>query len=168
MPRFVENQGGPVVDWRQMRRFGIPESLLPPGTEVLFYEPTAWERYRIQILLIAAVILLQGATIAALMIQRRRGRNMAQQLAHHTSNGCNVCPGDLMASGTISGPSPDSYGSLLELAWKGTRPVQLPTGETRTFLEDGDRVTMTGWCQGEGYRVGFGEATGKILAAQSA
>lgn len=81
VPRFVENQGGPVVDWRQMRRFGIPESLLPPGTEVLFYEPTAWERYRIQILLIAAVILLQGATIAALMIQRRRGRNMAQQLA---------------------------------------------------------------------------------------
>jgi fumarylacetoacetase len=91
--------------------------------------------------------------------------NMAQQLAHHTSNGCNVRPGDLMASGTISGSTPDSYGSLLELAWKGTRPVQLPNGETRSFLEDGDRVTMTGWCQGDGYRVGFGEVTGKILPA---
>jgi len=91
--------------------------------------------------------------------------NIAQQLAHHTVNGCNLQPGDLLASGTISGPTPDSYGSMLELAWKGTKPLQLPNGETRTFLEDGDRVTMTGWCQGPGYRVGFGEVTGRILPA---
>jgi fumarylacetoacetase len=89
--------------------------------------------------------------------------NMAQQLAHHTVNGCNLRPGDLLASGTISGPTPDSYGSLLELTWKGTRPLTLPGGETRTFLQDADRITMTGWCQGSGYRVGFGEVTGRIL-----
>jgi fumarylacetoacetase len=88
--------------------------------------------------------------------------NMAQQLAHHTSNGCNLRPGDLLASGTISGPEPGSYGSLLELTWGGERPISLPTGETRRFLEDGDVLTITGWCQGDGYRVGFGEVTAQI------
>jgi fumarylacetoacetase len=91
--------------------------------------------------------------------------SIAQQVAHHTVNGCNLRPGDLLASGTISGPDPDSYGSLLELSWRGTKPVAFPNGETRRFLEDGDRVTMTGWCQGNGYRVGFGEVTGVILRA---
>jgi fumarylacetoacetase len=71
--------------------------------------------------------------------------NICQQIAHHTSNGCNLQTGDLLASGTISGPTPDSLGSMLELAWKGTRPISLPGGERRTFLQDGDRVTMTGW-----------------------
>jgi fumarylacetoacetase len=92
--------------------------------------------------------------------------NVCQQLAHHASNGCNLRPGDLLASGTVSGPTPDSLGCLLELAWKGTRPLSLPNGETRTFLQDGDRVTMTGWCQGDGYRVGFGEVTGRLLPAR--
>ncbi len=91
--------------------------------------------------------------------------NICQQVAHHTINGCNLQPGDLLASGTISGPTPDSLGSMLELAWKGTRPIQLPGGETRVFLQDGDRLTLTGWCQGPGYRVGFGEVTGRILPA---
>ena len=71
----------------------------------------------------------------------------------------------LSPTGTISGPTPDSYGSMLELAWRGSKPICLPNGEQRTFLEDGDRVTMTGWCQGQGYRVGFGELTGRILPA---
>jgi fumarylacetoacetase len=93
--------------------------------------------------------------------------NICQQLAHHTVNGCNLRPGDLLASGTVSGPTPDSYGSLLELTWKGTKPLSLPNGERRTFLQDGDRVTMTAWCQGHGYRVGFGEVTGRILPARS-
>jgi fumarylacetoacetase len=92
--------------------------------------------------------------------------NMAQQLAHHTSNGCNMRPGDLLASGTISGPTPDSYGSLLELTWRGKQPLQLAPGEDRRFLEDGDRVTFTGWGQGQGYRVGFGEVTGKLFPAK--
>lgn len=91
--------------------------------------------------------------------------SVAQQLAHHTVNGCNLRPGDLLASGTISGPTPDSFGSLMELSWRGTKPIPLPDGETRSFLQDGDRVTLTGWCQGDGYRVGFGEVTGKVLPA---
>lgn len=90
---------------------------------------------------------------------------MHQQLTHHTVTGCNVRPGDLMASGTISGPEKGSYGSMLELSWKGSKPIALASGETRTFLQDGDTVTMTGWCQGDGYRVGFGEVTGTILPA---
>ncbi len=88
-----------------------------------------------------------------------------QQLAHHTVTGCNLRPGDLLASGTISGPTPDSYGSLLELTWKGEKPLRLASGEERKFLLDGDRVTMTGWCQGEDHRVGFGQVTGKIVPA---
>ena len=91
--------------------------------------------------------------------------NVAQQVAHHTVNGCNLRTGDLLASGTVSGPTPDSYGSLLELAWRGTRPVALGNGEERRFLEDGDRVTFRGWCQGDAYRIGFGEVTGRILPA---
>jgi len=92
--------------------------------------------------------------------------NMAQQLAHHTVNGCNAQTGDLMASGTISGPTPESYGSMLELSWRGERPIDFPNGEKRTFLKDGDEITMRGWCQGDGYRVGFGEVSGRILPAR--
>jgi fumarylacetoacetase len=92
--------------------------------------------------------------------------SMAQQLAHHTVNGCNLRPGDLLASGTVSGPTPDSLGCLLELTWRGSRPLTLPSGEQRTFLQDGDRLSLTGWCQGEDYRVGFGEVTGAILPAE--
>ncbi|MGI9089278.1 MAG: fumarylacetoacetase [Chthoniobacterales bacterium] len=91
--------------------------------------------------------------------------SMAQQLAHHTSGGCNLQPGDLLASGTISGPTEDSRGCMLELTWRGAKPLQLARGETRKWLEDGDRLTITGWAQGEGYRVGFGEVTGRVLPA---
>ncbi|MCP9291118.1 fumarylacetoacetase [Gracilimonas sediminicola] len=90
---------------------------------------------------------------------------MAQQLAHQTVSGCNVKPGDLYASGTISGPEADSYGSMLELTRNGTHPLTLPSGEGRSFLEDGDEVIMSGFAQGEGFKVGFGEVTGKILPA---
>jgi fumarylacetoacetase len=92
---------------------------------------------------------------------------MRQQLAHHTCNGCNVRPGDLMASGTISGPTPDTYGSMLELAWRGTKPIKFPNGEERKFIQDGDRISMTGFCQGEAYRIGFGDLTGRILPADA-
>jgi fumarylacetoacetase len=92
--------------------------------------------------------------------------SLAQQVAHHTINGCDLRPGDLLASGTISGPTPDSLGCMLELTWRGARPRKLANGEERIFLQDGDRVTMTAWCQGPGYRVGFGAVTGKILPAQ--
>lgn len=90
-----------------------------------------------------------------------------QQLAHHTVGGCNVRPGDLMASGTISGPDPGSYGSLLELTWRGENPIPFEGGSERTFLEDGDCLTLTGWAEhDDGYRVGFGECTGEVLPAQ--
>lgn len=89
--------------------------------------------------------------------------SIAQQLAHQASNGTPLQPGDLYASGTISGETPDSFGSLLELTWRGQNPILLDeTGETRTFLEDGDTVTMTAYAQGRGYRIGFGEVKGRI------
>jgi fumarylacetoacetase len=89
----------------------------------------------------------------------------AQQLAHHTVNGCNLQPGDLLASGTISGPTEKSRGCMLELTWRGANPLKLCNGEIRKWLEDGDVLTITGWCEGDGYRVGFGEVSGKISAA---
>lgn len=89
--------------------------------------------------------------------------NMCQQLAHHTVNGCNVRVGDVMASGTISGPTNDSYGSMLEICWKGTRPVVMPDGSERRFIQDGDTVKMRAWCEKEGIRLGFGECDGKIM-----
>lgn len=92
--------------------------------------------------------------------------DISQQLAHHTVTGCNMRTGDLLASGTISGPDKNSYGSLLELTWRGTEPIKLPDGEERKFLQDGDTLIISGYCQGEGYRVGFGEVTGKILPAK--
>ena len=91
---------------------------------------------------------------------------MNQQIAHHTINGCNLRTGDLLASGTISGDERESFGSLLELAWGGKNPIELPNGEKRTFLEDGDTVIMTGYAQGDGFRVGFGEVRGTIVAAR--
>jgi len=89
--------------------------------------------------------------------------NMCQQLAHHTVNGCNVNVGDLLASGTISGPTPDSFGSMLEICWKGTKPVDMPDGTQRKFIEDGDTVVMRGWCERDGIRIGFGECDGMIV-----
>jgi len=91
--------------------------------------------------------------------------SMAQQLAHHTIAGCNVQVGDLMGSGTISGPTPDSYGSLLEITWNATKPLTLSNGEQRTFIQDGDTVIMKGHCEKDGLRIGFGEVSGKILPA---
>ncbi|MEC5407132.1 fumarylacetoacetase [Paraburkholderia sp. MPAMCS5] len=98
--------------------------------------------------------------------------SMAQQLVHHTSAGCNTRVGDLLGSGTISGPKSEStddkigtFGSLLELTWNGQSPLKLDNGETRGFIEDGDELTLVGWCQGDGYRVGFGSCVGAILPA---
>ena len=89
--------------------------------------------------------------------------SMAQQLAHHTVNGCNVRNGDLMASGTISGPAPDSYGSMLEITWRGTKPVTLANGEERKFIADGDTVIIGGHCEKNGLRIGFGTVEGTVL-----
>jgi fumarylacetoacetase len=90
---------------------------------------------------------------------------MKQQLVHHSITGCNMNPGDLLASGTISGPEPSSFGSMLELSWKGTKPLKLDDGTERKFLQDGDTVIMEGVCHGKGIRIGFGAVTGKVLPA---
>jgi fumarylacetoacetase len=91
---------------------------------------------------------------------------VAQMLAHHTSNGCNLRSGDLMASGTVSGAERESWGSLMEITSRGREPIQLPVGETRTFLEDGDEVLICARCSREGYvSIGFGECRGVIEPA---
>ena len=89
----------------------------------------------------------------------------AQQLTHHASSGCAMRIGDLLGSGTISGPEAGSYGSLLELTWNGAAPLELDGGMTRTFIEDGDRLTLRGHAEGDGYRVGFGSCIGRIIPA---
>ena len=92
--------------------------------------------------------------------------NMTQQLAHHTINGCNINAGDMMASGTISGNTPKAYGSMLELSWKGTKPIPMPDGSERKFLQDNDSLIMRAHCQANQYRIGFGEVKTKILPAK--
>jgi fumarylacetoacetase len=89
--------------------------------------------------------------------------NMTQQLAHHTVNGCNLRCGDMMASGTISGPHEGSYGSMLEIAWKGTKPVAMNDGSQRTFIQDGDAVIVRGYAERDGVRIGFGSCAAKVL-----
>ncbi|WP_372605144.1 fumarylacetoacetase [Actibacterium sp.] len=89
----------------------------------------------------------------------------AQQLAHHTTSGCAMNVGDLLGSGTISGPTKDSRGSLLELSWGGKEPFTLASGETRSFVEDGDTLTLHGTCHGDGYSIGFGDCTGQVIPA---
>lgn len=91
--------------------------------------------------------------------------SMSQQLAHHTIAGCSVNVGDVMGSGTISGPTKNSYGSLLEITWNATEPLSLSNGEERAFLKDGDTLVLRGHCQAQDYRIGFGEVSGKILPA---
>jgi fumarylacetoacetase len=91
--------------------------------------------------------------------------NMAQQLAHHSVNGCNIRCGDMMASGTISGPTPDSFGSMLEISWKGSKPVKMNDGSERKFILDNDTVVMRGHCDKNGVRIGFGEVRTKVLPA---
>src|SRR5262249_22010764 len=111
---------------------------------------------------------MRDSNIAPHRISRGNFRDMywtvAQLIAHHTSNGCNLQPGDLLASGTVSGPERESRGSLLEITWGGKEPLQLPNGETRNFLEDGDEIIMRAYCEKEGAtRIGFGECSGIIV-----
>jgi fumarylacetoacetase len=89
--------------------------------------------------------------------------NMNQQLAHHSVNGCDIKCGDLLASGTISGPEEGSYGSMLEISWKGTKPLNMPDGSQRRFINDGDTVIMRGHSENENTRIGFGEVSTLLL-----
>jgi len=107
------------------------------------------------------------ATVIARTNYREMYYSAAQQLCHHTTSGCPMRVGDLLGSGTISGPERENRGSLLELSWGGREPLTLATGETRSFLEDGDTVTLRGWAQGDGYRIGFGDCAGTLLPAHA-
>jgi fumarylacetoacetase len=94
---------------------------------------------------------------------------VAQLVTHHASNGCNLRAGDLIASGTVSGPAKESRGCLLERTWRGTEPLELPTGELRKFLDDGDEIILRGFCERSGHpRIGFGECRGRVAPALSA
>lgn len=113
---------------------------------------------------------MRAAGLAPHRLSRGNFRDLywtpAQMIAHHASNGCNLNPGDLLGSGTVSGPEKDSRGCLLELTWRGAEPLPLPNGETRKFLEDGDEVIFKGFCEREGFRrIGFGECRGIVLPA---
>lgn len=113
---------------------------------------------------------MRGENVEPFLLSRSNTKDLywtiGQMLAHHASNGCNLQTGDLMATGTVSGREKDARGCLLELTWRGTEPIQLPSGETRRFLEDGDEVIMKGYCEREGFRkIGFGECRGRILPA---
>jgi fumarylacetoacetase len=117
------------------------------------------------------VWLRTAAMAAPVRVSRAAFRDMywtpGQMVAHHTSNGCPIRPGDLIASGTVSGPEKGNRGCLLELTARGSEPVALPSGETRTFLDDGDEVILTGWCERAGFaRIGFGSCRGTVRAAR--
>jgi fumarylacetoacetase len=109
----------------------------------------------------------RSATVIARTNYREMYYSAAQQLCHHTTSGCPMRVGDLLGSGTISGPERENRGSLLELSWGGREPLTLATGETRSFLEDGDTVTLRGWAEGDGYRIGFGDCSGTLLPAHA-
>ena len=131
--------------------------------------PDQWN-YDIALLVELQTQKMRDSGVQAEIISRSNFKHMywsmAQQLAHATVNGTAVRPGDLYASGTISGPTPDSYGSFIELTWRGTKPLQLASGEQRSFLEDGDTVTLRGICEAPGKpRIGFGSVSGTILPA---
>ena len=107
----------------------------------------------------------QPQSVIARTNYREMYYSAAQQLAHHSTSGCPMNVGDLLGSGTISGPERENRGSLLELSWGGKEPLTLETGETRSFIEDGDTLTLRGHAQGDGYRIGFGSCTGTVSPA---
>ncbi len=143
-------------------RISGPEQKEPEVLPYLKYEGD--KRYNI-----ALEVLLQPEGGEAKTISRSNFKymywNMCQQLAHHTVNGCNFNVGDMCASGTISGTTPDSYGSMLELSWRGTKPLPMADGTERKFLKDGDTLILRGFGEKDGLRIGFGEVSGKVLPA---
>lgn len=164
-----------VVTFDALEPYRVPAFERPPGDPgPLPYLDSEADRLRGGIDLGVEVYLLTSRMRDARMPPHRLSRGgmsdlywtVGQMLAHHTSNGCNLRPGDLFASGTISGPTKDSRGCLLELTSRGSEPIELPSGETRKFLEDGDEVIMRGYCERPGaVRIGFGECRGVIVPA---
>jgi fumarylacetoacetase len=161
-----------VVTMDALEPFRVPAFARPEGDpEPLPYLSAAADRARGGIDLKLEVLLRPKGMIEPVLVSRGNLRDLywtlAQMLTHHASNGCNLQPGDLMGTGTVSGASRDSLGCLLEIARRGTEPLQLPNGEMRKFLEDGDEVIFRGYCEHEGFeRIGFGECRGIVLPAR--
>jgi fumarylacetoacetase len=169
-PFLAKNFGTSISPWvvpmaaLQPFRVAGPKQDPPPLPYLSGGEDCAYD--------IALEVKLQTATMAEPhIISRANFKEMYwsinQQVAHHTVTGCNLRPGDLLASGTLSGTGKNSYGSLLELTWAGKEPLELPNGERRSFLEDGDTVILTGYAQGNGYRIGLGDVRGTIFPADT-
>jgi fumarylacetoacetase len=164
-----------VVTFEALEPYRVPAFERPRGDPApLPYLDSPGDRERGGVDVMVEVLLLTERMRASGLSPQRVSRGkmtdlywtVPQMFTHHTSNGCNLRPGDLFASGTISGPTKDSRGCLLELTGGGAEPLTLPTGETRRFLEDGDEVLMRGYCEHEGFaRIGFGECRGAILPA---
>jgi fumarylacetoacetase len=151
-----------VVPMEALDPFRVP-SVKPEIGILPYLETTGWRSYDIEL---SASISSESFENHLLTNSNTKYLywNMSQQLAHHTSNGCSVRVGDLMASGTISAPTSAGYGSMLELSWNGTKPISMPDGSQRTFLEGGDTVILRGFAEKKGIRVGFGECVGTITA----
>lgn len=164
-----------IVTFDALKPFRVPPFPRPHGDPApLPYLDAEWHRarggadVRLEVWLWSSRMRAEG--LAPVRLSQSNLRDMywtfAQMATHHASNGCNLRPGDLLASGTVSGPAQDQRGCLLELSWRGSDPIELPTGETRAFLQDGDEVILTGCCEREGAgRIGFGECRGLILPA---
>jgi fumarylacetoacetase len=164
-----------VVTRDALEPFRVPAFVRPPGDPAPLPHLTAAEDVQrggfditLEVRLSSAA--MREARMPAMLVSRGTFAYMywtvAQMLTHHASNGCNLRPGDLLASGTVSGPEKESRGCLLERTWRGTEPLTLPTGETRAFLDDGDEVTITGYCAADGARrIGFGTCVGRVLPA---
>ncbi|HUX35304.1 MAG TPA: fumarylacetoacetase, partial [Gemmatimonadaceae bacterium] len=165
-----------VVTLEALAPFRAPAFARPPGDPAplpYLAAPPEQAGFDITLEVWLTTPAMRAAGAEAFRVSRGRFTDMywtvAQLVAHHTSNGCNLQPGDLLASGTVSGPTRESRGCLLEQSWKGTEPLTLPNGETRTFLEDGDEVVLRGYCERAGYaRIGFGECRGRIAPAAAA
>ena len=160
-------------------RFGHTDGQQPaPGASTSVYGPCAGLDYELE----HGAIDIQLEVWLSSAAQRQAGReatrlsgtnfrhqywSVAQMVAQHTVGGCNLQPGDILGSGTVSGPTPGEAGAIIELTEGGRKPLDLGHGEQRTFLQDGDQVTLTGWCEKPGYaRISFGQCRGEVLPAR--
>jgi fumarylacetoacetase len=154
-----------IVTIEALDHFRVPGPVQEPAV-LPYLEYEGEHNYDLQL-----EVQIQAAGGAPFTISRSNYRylywNMVQQLAHHTVNGCNVNVGDIMASGTISGKDESSYGSMLEIAWAGSKPITLPDGSKRVFIQDHDTVIMKGFGEKDGIRVGFGEVSTQVLPSQT-
>ena len=167
-PFTAKNFGTTISPW-----IVTPEALLDFKTKpsclgqdpppLLYLQDPDYTSYDIQLSVAIQGEKMDRPTIVSNSNFKNMYWNPRQQLVHHTVSGCPIRPGDLFGSGTISGSKPDSYGSMLELSWKGTKTIDLGNGETRKFLQNNDTVIIKGFCQGDNYRIGFGSCVGQII-----